>query len=118
MKSQFRREAHARQDKAGKPEYRSEMIEGIHRELGSRQSLRPPKWAEAKINPVPEVWQSGDGHFFVRDLLAWPFANTPSYLHPLRAECEYCHREIQITLRAPLNIPKFVEDEAKRVAIL
>jgi hypothetical protein len=54
--------------------------------------------------------------FSVRDLLQHSVG--PDWNHPLYLDCEYCHKEITVRLYAPLNVAKFVKDEACRLAML
>jgi hypothetical protein len=63
----------------------------------------------------PDVWRSGEAEFFVKHLAE---DTRPDWHHNIIVECEYCHREIKVVLVAPLNTPKYVEEEAKRLALL
>jgi hypothetical protein len=80
--------------------------------------MSAPDDKDLQINTHPEVSGMSDGSFLVQRLLASKLGKGPDWNHTLFTECEYCHREIKVILRAPLNTPKFIQDEACRVAIL
>jgi hypothetical protein len=99
-------------------------INGEWRALGSdpfppdpdRASTTPTP-QDRQINPNPTVDRLSEGKFYVCDVVLQPWAG-PNWNHTLSAECSYCHKTIEIHLRAPLNIAKFAKDEACRIAIL
>lgn len=75
-----------------------------------------PNNKDRQISPHPTVDRTAQGKFFVCDLVRrWA---GPDWNHTLYAECSYCHQTIEILLRAPLNVAKFAQDEACRIAIL
>ena len=76
-----------------------------------------PSPQDRQINPNSSVSRITEGRFYVRDLVIQPWAG-PDWSHALSAECDYCHKTIEIHLSAPNNVAKFVLDEARRVAIL
>jgi hypothetical protein len=80
--------------------------------------MSAPDDKDLHINPHPDVSGMSDGSFLVQRLLASEIGKGPDWNHTLFTECEYCHRKIKVILRAPLNAPKFIQDEACRVAIL
>jgi|ERR1039458_2395678 hypothetical protein len=76
-----------------------------------------PTDKDRQINPHPTVSRMSEGKFYVSDLVIRPWAG-PNWNHPLFTECEHCHRQLEINLRAPLNVPQFVKDEACRIVII
>jgi len=76
-----------------------------------------PSPQDRQINPNPTVDRITEGKFSVRDIVSQPWTG-PDWNHTLSAECSYCHKNIEIHLRAPLNVGKFAKDEACRVALL
>jgi hypothetical protein len=76
-----------------------------------------PSSEDRQINPKAAVERICEGEFFIRDLLVRPWAG-PDWSHPLYIECEYCRREIKVLLKAPVNVPQFVKNEAKRLTLL
>ena len=85
----------------------------------------PPEPDRARTDPAPQDrrfssnpkvdWIS-QGKFYVSGLVAQPSVAHTS--HTFTAECEYCHQTIEIHLFAPTNTPKYVTDEASRIALL
>jgi hypothetical protein len=76
-----------------------------------------PDFKDRQINPNAIVQRVSDGEFYVRELLVRPWSG-PDWNHTLQAECEYCHLQIQIILRAPCNVPEFIKVEARRLALI
>lgn len=75
-----------------------------------------PTGKDRQINPNPSVGRISLHEFYVRDLLRWP--DSPNWHHTLYVECEHCHCELTVRLYAPFNVAQFVEDEARRVAVI
>lgn len=69
-----------------------------------------------QFSSEPIVQRTGECQFFVSNLLKYP--SGPNWTYPLYIECEYCHKELKVTLSAPNNIPQFVQDEARRLGVL
>jgi hypothetical protein len=80
--------------------------------------MSEPDYKDLQISPRPFVKRTALHEFSVTDLLRRPYAYGNHATHTLHAVCEYCHKELTVKLHAPWNIPKFVIDEACRVAIL
>ena len=78
--------------------------------------MSTPDSKDSQINPHPIVELWSEGKFYVRDVVMQPWA--PDWSHTLTAECSYCHRSLEVHLRAPLNVAKFAKDEACRLAVL
>jgi len=76
-----------------------------------------PDSKDRQINPEATVERMSEGKFYVRDVVMQPWAG-PDWYHPLSTECSYCHRTLEVHLRAPLNVAKFAKDEACRIAVL
>ncbi len=75
-----------------------------------------PAPQDRRFNPNPKVDRISQGKFYVSGLVAQPSVAHTS--HTFSAECEYCHQTIEIHLFAPTNTPKYVKDEASRIAII
>ena len=75
-----------------------------------------PSSQDRRFSPDPKVDRISQGKFYVSDLDAQTMVAHTS--HTLSAECEYCHKTIEIHLFAPKNTPKYVTDEASRIALL
>ena len=75
-----------------------------------------PTPQDRRFSPNPKVDRISQGKFYVSDLVAQPSVAHTS--HTLSVECEYCHQKIEIHLFAPTNTPKYVNDEACRIAVL
>jgi hypothetical protein len=81
------------------------------------ESIYPSK----AVLPQPErseplVRRTGEREFFVSDLTS--SRSGPNHYHSLRAECIVCHCDIKITLKAPANPPKYILEEARRLALI
>lgn len=76
-----------------------------------------PSDKDKQINPQPFVERWSEGEFCVMDLLN-RLGGGPDRTHDFTAECSHCHRTLQVHLRAPNNVPEFVKEEARRVAII
>ena len=76
-----------------------------------------PSSEDRQINPNAVAERISEGDFYIRELLIRPWAG-PDWSHTLSMECEYCHRKIKVLLKAPVNVPEFVKDEAKRLTLI
>jgi hypothetical protein len=75
-----------------------------------------PDNKDRQINPKATAERISEGEFDVRDVVM-PWAG-PNWSHTLWTECSHCHRRLKVFLRAPLNVAKFAQDEACRLAVL
>jgi hypothetical protein len=75
-----------------------------------------PTPQDRKINPHPRVERISQGKFYVRGLVIHPSGSFSSYT--FSAECSHCHQAIEVQLDAPVKAPKYVKDEACRIAIV
>ena len=76
-----------------------------------------PDDKDRQINTNPIIYRRSDGEFHIKDLLIRPWAGPDCY-HALSVECEYCHLEVKVILSAPVNVPEFVKDEARRLVVI
>jgi hypothetical protein len=83
---------------------------------GPDRAHTDPSPQDRQFNPNPTVDRLSEGKFYVADLVMQPQVAHTS--HTLTAECDYCHKNIEIHLFAPVNLAKYVEEDARRVAIL
>lgn len=73
-----------------------------------------PTPQDRQINPEARVSRSGDGSFYVHNVLS----AGGSWHHPLQVECQHCHHMIELKANGPCDMPKFAQDEACRLALL
>jgi len=76
--------------------------------------MSEPTSQDRQINDSPDVFCTGEPKFMVR----WVTKERGSWFQKVEAYCEYCRKDIQIDLEGPLNKPKFLIEEAKRLALL
>jgi hypothetical protein len=75
-----------------------------------------PTPQDRKINPAPKIRWIDDYKFYISDLATSGSGALKS--HELSIECKYCHRIIGVFLWAPKITPKYVKDEACRLAVI
>ena len=73
-----------------------------------------PTPQDQKINPNPKIRWISEGKFHVSDLATSGSGAHTS--HELSVQCDYCHKIILVFLWAPRITPKYVQDEACRLA--
>jgi hypothetical protein len=73
-----------------------------------------PSIQDRQINPKAIVTRLENGVFKVNDVLS----SGGEWHHPLRMECKYCHRTIEVNANGPSDMPQFAKDEACRLALL
>ncbi len=73
-----------------------------------------PSAQDRQINPKATVARLDNGVFKVIDVLS----SGGEWQHPLRMECKYCHRTIELNANGPSDMPQFAKDEACRLALL
>jgi hypothetical protein len=73
-----------------------------------------PSIQDRQINPKATVTRLENGVFKVNDVLS----SGGEWHHPLRMECKYCHRTIEVNANGPSDMPQFAKDEACRLALL
>ena len=76
-----------------------------------------PSPQDRRFNPNPKIDRISEGKFHVSGLVLLRVSAAHTS-HTFSAECEYCHQTIEIHLFAPTNTPKYVKDEACRIAII
>jgi len=67
-----------------------------------------------KFSCEPKIWLSGENEFSIKDLLYYSdgaFINAPRFF-----QCEYCHKKITVNILGLHNVPRYVEEEAFRLA--
>jgi hypothetical protein len=72
-----------------------------------------PSPQDRQINSKATVTQSGNGVFYVHNVLS----SGGSWHHALWADCQYCHRTIEVNANGPSDMPQFAKDEACRLAL-
>ena len=75
-----------------------------------------PSHQDRQFNSNPKVSRISQGEFYVEDVVDKP--TEYHSIHYLSADCEYCHKTIQIRLHAPKNAAKYVMEEACRLGML
>jgi hypothetical protein len=81
---------------------------------GSILAMSEPNSQDHQINDSPDVWKTGDHEFMVR----WVTREHGDWFQTVDAYCEHCHRDIRVAIKGPCNKPKFLVEEAKRLALL
>lgn len=51
-------------------------------------------------------------------MVRWVTKEYGGWCQRIEAYCEYCHKDIQVSLVGPCNKPKFLVEEARRLALL
>ena len=75
-----------------------------------------PTSQDQKIKPSPKIRWISECKFYVSDLATSGSGAQTS--HELSIECQHCHNIIEVFLWAPKITPKYVKDEACRIAVL
>jgi hypothetical protein len=78
--------------------------------------MSSPTYKDYQINPKATVERWGEHEFFVDDLLIRPWRNS-TWTHHLSADCPSCHCALKVYLRSTCDAPKFIQEEACRLAI-